>query len=151
MVKIYLTSTVKNKVIIELIDSNTFSGYILRMNAYLGRQFEPLRRGLFGTAVVIELLQQSHLLRKGYHVFVDSFFSSLNLSKRLLEEATYMTGNPLHLNKYYKRDHLKQTKTNNNKNTRLDFIESVNWGITYNATLLTSSSTCLREKKQIHM
>jgi hypothetical protein len=40
----------------------------------------------------MNLMNDSRLLRKGFHVFADSFFSSLNLANKLLWERTYLTG-----------------------------------------------------------
>ncbi|XP_033755737.1 piggyBac transposable element-derived protein 4-like [Pecten maximus] len=63
------------------------------MQVYRGREFDPVPPGqLQGTNVVVELLQGSSLLHKGYHVFCDSFFTSLNLGHRLLQLNTYLTG-----------------------------------------------------------
>jgi hypothetical protein len=47
---------------------------------------------LQGTNVVMNLMKDSRLLGKGFNVFADSFFSSLNLANKLLWERIYLTG-----------------------------------------------------------
>lgn len=69
------------------------SGYVMQMHIYRGKTFDPTpARHLQGTDVVHQLLSACDLLNKGYHVFCDSFFASLNLAQTLLEKATYLTG-----------------------------------------------------------
>ncbi|XP_069111345.1 piggyBac transposable element-derived protein 4-like [Argopecten irradians] len=69
------------------------TGYVIRMMIYRGRQFDPTPRGeLQGTHVVETLLRETSLFNKGYHVFCDSYFTSLNLASRLLTRNTYVTG-----------------------------------------------------------
>ncbi|XP_052105918.1 piggyBac transposable element-derived protein 4-like [Mytilus californianus] len=67
--------------------------YVLQMDVYHGKRFDPTPAGtLQGTNVVINLMKNSHLLGKGFHVFADNFFASLNLANKLLRERTYLTG-----------------------------------------------------------
>jgi hypothetical protein len=62
-----------------LVESVT--GYILQMTVYQGKRFDPTPVGtLQGTNVVMNLMKDSRLLGKGFYVFADSFFSSLNFS-----------------------------------------------------------------------
>lgn len=69
------------------------TGFILQMSVYRGKEFELVPAGqLQGTQVVIDLMNSANLLNRGYHVFCDSFFCSLNLATRLLEYNTYVTG-----------------------------------------------------------
>ncbi|XP_033730088.1 piggyBac transposable element-derived protein 4-like, partial [Pecten maximus] len=69
------------------------TGYVLQMNVYRGRHFDPTPRGeLQGTNVVLSLLRDSSLFNKGYHVFCDSFFTSINLASNPLAHNTYVTG-----------------------------------------------------------
>ncbi|KAJ8307193.1 hypothetical protein KUTeg_015277 [Tegillarca granosa] len=69
------------------------TGYILQMHIYRGKHFDPKPNGqLQGTNVVYDLLRNTNLLNKGYHVICDSFFSSLHLANKLLEARTYVTG-----------------------------------------------------------
>ncbi|KAK3763330.1 hypothetical protein RRG08_021152 [Elysia crispata] len=42
--------------------------------------------------VVVTLLQMGNYLRKGYHVFIDNFFTSVALLKELYNSKTYATG-----------------------------------------------------------
>ncbi|XP_069131650.1 piggyBac transposable element-derived protein 4-like [Argopecten irradians] len=69
------------------------SGYVLQMSVYRGRLFDPTPRGeLQGTNVVVQLLQEASLLGRGYHIFCDSFFTSIHLGHVLLQHNTYLTG-----------------------------------------------------------
>lgn len=42
--------------------------------------------------VVIKILEMANLLRKGYHVFIDNFFTGIALARELLTKRTYVTG-----------------------------------------------------------
>ena len=69
------------------------TGYILQMSVYRGRHFDPVPAGILqGTRVVVDLLTSSSLLNKGYHIFCDSYFCSINLASHLLQNLTYITG-----------------------------------------------------------
>lgn len=50
--------------------------YIIRMTCYLGKKIQQVTSGVCqGTTVVMDLLRESSLLGRDYHVFCDSFFS----------------------------------------------------------------------------
>lgn len=69
------------------------TGYIIRMTCYLGKKFQPVTSGACqGTTVVMDLLRESSLLGRGYHVFCDSFFTSIELAKALRNHRTFLTG-----------------------------------------------------------
>ncbi|VDI78546.1 Hypothetical predicted protein [Mytilus galloprovincialis] len=69
------------------------TGYCFHFNVYKGKRYDPTPAGeLQGSYVVISLLRAACLLNKWYHVFCDSFFTSLSLAKRLLNLHTYTTG-----------------------------------------------------------
>jgi hypothetical protein len=73
--------------------AESITGYIIRMSCYLGKKFDPVAAGTKqGTTVVMDLMRESHLLNKGYHVYCDSFFTSLDLAKKLLDKGTRLTG-----------------------------------------------------------
>ena len=81
------------------------TGYCFHFNVYKGKRYDPTPAGeLQGSYVVISLLRAACLLNKWYHVFCDSFFTSLSLAKRLLNLHTYTTGtvrsNPLFTKPY---------------------------------------------------
>lgn len=42
--------------------------------------------------VVVKLLEMGNLLNKGYHIFIDNFFTSMKLAKYLYQKCTAMTG-----------------------------------------------------------
>ena len=66
------------------------SGCILQMERYRGRQFDPVPPGQRqGTLVVTRLVEAASLLNKGYHVFCDRVYSSLNLAQRLFASAYF--------------------------------------------------------------
>lgn len=65
----------------------------VQINVYQGKRFDPTITGtLQRITVVIKLMSVSQLLGKGFHVFADSFFASLNLTSKKLFERTYLTG-----------------------------------------------------------
>ncbi|CAC5400096.1 unnamed protein product [Mytilus coruscus] len=69
------------------------SGYIYQLSVYKGRQFNPTPQGMLqGAYVVNKLLDVAGLFHKSYHLFTDSFFSSINLAKVLLTKGTFFTG-----------------------------------------------------------
>jgi hypothetical protein len=50
------------------------TGYILQMSVYRGRHFDPVPIGVLqGTRVMVDLMQSSNHLNKGYHVFYELF------------------------------------------------------------------------------
>lgn len=58
------------------------TGYIIRMTCYLGKKFQPVTSGFCqGTTVVMNLLRESSLLGRGYHVFATVFSLPLNWPK----------------------------------------------------------------------
>lgn len=60
---------------------------------------------------MVNLLKESNCLNKGYHVFVDNFFNSVNLARYLYSNDTYLTGT-IQRNKKYILDHLKTANVN---------------------------------------
>ncbi|CAC5424245.1 unnamed protein product [Mytilus coruscus] len=74
-----------------LVESVT--GYVLQMDVHHRKRFDPTPVGtLQGTNVVLNLMKNSHLLEKSFHVFADRFFASLNLANKLFRERTYLIG-----------------------------------------------------------
>ncbi|KAG8269639.1 zinc finger protein [Homalodisca vitripennis] len=53
------------------------------------------RRGL-GFSVVDTLMKKANLYEKGYHIYIDNFFSSTKLAKYLYKKGTYVTGTLRH-------------------------------------------------------
>lgn len=49
-----------------------------------------------GPYVVVKLLQMTNLLNKGYHIFVDNFFTTISLAKYLYSKLTFLTGTLRH-------------------------------------------------------
>ncbi|XP_063401149.1 piggyBac transposable element-derived protein 4-like [Mytilus trossulus] len=71
----------------------SISGYLVHSTVYRGRRFDPVPGGELQSSMVVKsLLNVSCLFDKGYHVFCDSFFSSLPLASELLLNRTLMTG-----------------------------------------------------------
>lgn len=69
------------------------TGYMIRMTCYLGNTFQPVKSGACqGTTVVMYLLRESPHLGRGYHVFCDRFFTSIELAKALRNHRTFLTG-----------------------------------------------------------
>lgn len=68
------------------------TGYIIRMTCNLGKKFQPVTSGFCeGTTVFMDLLRESLLLGRGYHVFATVFFSSIELAKALRNHRTFLT------------------------------------------------------------
>lgn len=58
------------------------TGYIIRMTCNLGKKFQPVTSGFCeGTTVFMDLLRESLLLGRGYHVFPTVFSLPLNWPK----------------------------------------------------------------------
>ncbi|VDI01927.1 Hypothetical predicted protein, partial [Mytilus galloprovincialis] len=73
--------------------TEAITGYCFHFNVYKGKKYDPTPAGdTQGSNVVVSLLRAAGLLNKWYHVFCDSFFTSLALAKRLLNLHTYTTG-----------------------------------------------------------
>lgn len=73
--------------------AESLTGYIMHMECYLGRRYQPTPPGQSqGTNVVMKLLNVCNLERKFYHIVCDSFFTSINLAKGLFERRTLLTG-----------------------------------------------------------
>ena len=69
------------------------TGYIMHLNVYNERQHDPTLAGILqGSYVVNMLLKCTGLLRKGYHIINDSFFTSINLARELIDKDTFLTG-----------------------------------------------------------
>ena len=72
--------------------AESITGYIMHMDMYLGRWFQPTPPGqLQGTNVVMQLLNLCGLENKLYHVVCDNFFTCIELAKRLLEKRSFLT------------------------------------------------------------
>ena len=73
--------------------AESFTGYIMHMEIYLGRRYQPTPPSQSkGTNVVMKLLNVCNLERKFYHVDCAIFFISINLAKTLLERRMLLTG-----------------------------------------------------------
>ena len=74
-----------------LVEATT--GYILHCIPYRGRLYDRAPAGQsLGGSVVLNLLRKANLLNKYYHVYCDSFCTSLKLGTELLGLNTYLTG-----------------------------------------------------------
>ncbi|XP_043263437.1 piggyBac transposable element-derived protein 4-like [Colletes gigas] len=75
---------------------DSVSNYCLAIYIYRGAgsaadRFEIQENGLAHT-VVMKLLTKGNYFSKGYHIFVDNFFTSIPLAKALYDLGTYITG-----------------------------------------------------------
>ena len=72
----------------------SLTAYLLACFVYRGKRDRPEAGDGRGLAhrVVVTLLQMGSYLRKGYHVFIDNFFTSVALLKELYNSKTYATG-----------------------------------------------------------
>ena len=69
--------------------ADSHNGYVCEFDCYTGKTGGVAEVGL-GGSVVRRLTRD--LVGKGYHIFMDSFFSSVNLYKELLIDNIYATG-----------------------------------------------------------
>ena len=69
--------------------ADSHNGYVCEFECYTGKKGNTTEVGL-GGSVVTRLTRD--LVGKSYHIFMDSFFSSVFLYKRLLAENIYCTG-----------------------------------------------------------
>ena len=70
------------------------TAYVMAFFVYRGKREQANNgdtRGL-SQKVVVKLLAMANLLRKGYHVFCDNFFTSVQLARDLFAKHTYITG-----------------------------------------------------------
>lgn len=68
------------------------TAYVMSFFVYKGkRDTTDAGKGL-AHRVVVKLLEMGSCLRKGYHVFCDNFFTSIDLARELLTKRTYITG-----------------------------------------------------------
>lgn len=74
----------------EVVDSQSM--YVMHISLYSGSDYLANAPGAFTERVVVDLLQQSNLLGKGYNVFTDSYYTKIPLLRRLLSNNTYLTG-----------------------------------------------------------
>ncbi|XP_076637467.1 piggyBac transposable element-derived protein 4 isoform X1 [Colletes latitarsis] len=70
---------------------DAISKYCVAFYCYKGAQSKNSQNGL-GYDVVTKLLQDADCLDKGYHVYVDNYFTSTALAKFLHSKNTYITG-----------------------------------------------------------
>ena len=61
------------------------SGYVIHAELYTGK-------GLSREQQVVDLMQNSQLLNRGYHLFTDSTYTSLQLAATLCNKGTMLTG-----------------------------------------------------------
>ena len=68
------------------------SGYIYRFKIYTGKENSPQNQGALSVSerVVVDLMEP--LLEKGYHLYIDNWYSSITLFKYLYEHHTQACG-----------------------------------------------------------
>lgn len=75
---------------------DSVSNYCLGFSCYQGAKSSDdkneINKNGLGYVVVEKLLSLGNYLNKGYHLFIDNFFTSIHLAKGLLEKNTYLTG-----------------------------------------------------------
>ena len=69
--------------------SDSHNRYVCELECYTGRKGDRTEVGLGGSAVT---RPTRDLVGKSYHVFIDSFFSSVSLYRNLLLENIYCIG-----------------------------------------------------------
>ncbi|CAK9832785.1 PiggyBac transposable element-derived protein 4 [Anthophora retusa] len=79
----------KAKYGIKLFQLTTPDGYVLNVEIYQGKS-DDIDKTPKTSSLVLRLMQQ--YLNKGHHLFMDNFYNSIELSKKLLEHKTHTTG-----------------------------------------------------------
>lgn len=74
----------------EVVDSKSM--YVIHTALYSGTDYLQDTPGGFTEKVVVDILEQSGLLGKGYNVFTDNYYTKLPLVRRLYSVNTYLTG-----------------------------------------------------------
>jgi hypothetical protein len=74
----------------EVCDSKT--GYILHSELYTGKGFLGDGDEPFTQKVVMFLMRKCGLLGKGYHLFMDNYYTKLPVAEKLFENNTFLTG-----------------------------------------------------------
>lgn len=74
----------------EICESNT--GYVHHVQLYSGKDFQYDGFDTVGHKVVVDLLEKTNLLGKGYHVYIDNWYTKIPLAEDLLQRGTYLTG-----------------------------------------------------------
>ncbi|KAI4476442.1 hypothetical protein M0804_013570 [Polistes exclamans] len=75
---------------------DSISNYCLGFYCYQGAKSsddkEEIKKNGLGYVVIEKLLALGNYMNKGYHLFIDNFFTSILLAKALLRKNTYLTG-----------------------------------------------------------
>ncbi|KAL6417077.1 hypothetical protein ACFW04_013006 [Cataglyphis niger] len=103
---------------------DSVSKYCLAFSCYKGaKETISSDRKKFGLGydVVVNLLKDSNCLNKGHHIFVDNFFTSVELARYLYSKDTFLTGT-IRRNKKCIPDDLQQTNVNEVKYFRNDEV-----------------------------
>jgi hypothetical protein len=74
----------------EICESDT--GYVHHIELYSGKDFPYDGFDSVAHKVVVDLLEKTNLLGKGYHVFTDNWYTKIPLAQDLLSRDTYLTG-----------------------------------------------------------
>lgn len=86
------------------------TGYLLKFMVYEGKK-ESVEKGSLGEKTVLELT--NNYQDKGYCVFFDRFFSSIQLVSKLLKRKIFACGTILQNRKFFPKTILKEDKTLN--------------------------------------
>ncbi|KAG8287843.1 zinc finger protein [Homalodisca vitripennis] len=75
---------------------DSVSKYCVKFFCYKGKASnedkEQMKKYGLGPSIVMKLLEAANYLRKGYHVFIDNFFTSIQLANVLYSQETFVTG-----------------------------------------------------------
>lgn len=68
------------------------TGYVLAFTVYRGKRDNTGPEQGLTQKVVLKLIEMGNYFRKGYHIFCDNFFTSIELARELFRRGTYLTG-----------------------------------------------------------
>lgn len=134
--------------------ADSVNGYVSQFEVYTGKQGDTVEVGL-GGSVVTRLTRA--LVGQHYHVYMDNFFSSIPLFKKLLTDNIYATGTLRTNRKMFPTDLLPLVKRGLPSRGDIDFRQDGNlsvivWQDTKVVVIMStaqdpSSTTTVRRKK----
>ena len=107
--------------------ADSSNGYVCQLQCYTGKEGNTTEVGLGGN-VVTTLTQE--LVGKNYSIYMDNFFSSIHLYRRLLEDNIYATGTLRSNRKMFPPDLVTVAKRGLVSRGALDFRQADNVVVT---------------------
>ncbi|KAG8331337.1 zinc finger protein [Homalodisca vitripennis] len=105
---------------------DSITNYCLGFTCYKGASFsddrEEIKKYGLGYYVVMKLMQMGNYLNKGFHLFVDNFYTSFGLIQDLYRKQTFLTGTIRRNRKNLPNDVKRKFAVGEKKYYRSDYI-----------------------------